>query len=111
MDQEQIPDTSTTSLLAEFNTKLRDIEERQRLIKDRVLLIGENLVDGREDSMQEISELKVKTESLEQEIRRIKDTLSSIIEEMGNFARKTEVEILRKQFKMFQPFIDKRKDN
>ena len=58
MDQEQIPDAGTTTLLAEFNTKLRDIEERQRLIKDRVLLIGENLVDGREDSIQEISELK-----------------------------------------------------
>ena len=106
MDQEQIPDISTTTLLAEFNTKLRDIEERQRLIKDRVLLIGENLVDGREDSIQEISELKVKTENIEQEIKRIKDTLSSMIEEMGNFARKTELEILRKQFKMFQPFIE-----
>ena len=109
MDQEQIPDAGTTTLLAEFNTKLRDIEERQRLIKDRVLLIGENLVDGREDSIQEISELKVKTENLEQEIKRIKDTLSSIIEEMGNFARKAELEILKKQFKMFQPFIDKTK--
>ena len=109
MAQEQTPEFGTTELLSEFNTKLRDIEERQRLIKDRVLLIGENLVEGKEESIEEISELKVKVENVEQEINRIKDTLSSIIEEMGNFARKAELEILQKQFKMFQPFIDKRK--
>ncbi len=92
-----------SALLSEFNTKLRDIEERQRLIKDRVLLIGENLVSGREESIKEISELKVKTENIEKEIERIKDTLSSVIEETQNFARKSEVEILQRQFKMFQP--------
>jgi len=106
--QEFGPDPATTSLLSEFNTKLRDIEERQRLIKDRVLLIGENLVEGREDSMNEITELKIKTESLEKEIQRIKETLSSLIEEMGNFARKSELEILKNQFKMFQPFLERR---
>lgn len=106
---DQIPGADITSLLAEFNTKLRDIEERQRLIKDRVLLIGENLVAGKEESIEEISELKARLESLEQEMRRIKDTLSSIIEEIGNFARKSELEILQKQFKMFQPFLQKQK--
>ena len=109
MAHETVPDFNTTELLAEFNTKLRDIEERQRLIKDRVLLIGENLVNGKENSIQEISELKAKTENLEKDISRIKDTLSSIIEEMSNFARKTEIEILQRQFKMFQPFLQREK--
>lgn len=108
MAQEQIANPDAVDLLAEFNTKLRDIEERQRLIKERVLLIGENLVEGKEESTQEIAELKVKTESIEKEIQRIKDTLSSIIEEMQNFARKSELEILKKQFKMFEPFLSKK---
>jgi len=92
-----------TALLSEFNTKLRDIEERQRLIKDRVLLIGENLVSGREESIKDISELKVKTENIEREIERIKETLSSLIEENKNLARKSEVEMLKRQFRMFEP--------
>ena len=33
-----------TPILSEFNTKLRDIEEKQKLSKERVLLIGQNLV-------------------------------------------------------------------
>lgn len=93
------------ALLSDFNTKLRDIEERQRLIKDRVLLIGENLVNSKEETIKEISELKVRTENLEKEIERIKDALSSLIEETRNFARKSELEILQRQFKMFQPLI------
>ena len=103
--QEQPSPVAT--LLSEFNTKLRDIEERQRLIKDRVLLIGENLVDLKQDSLKEIGELKVKTESLEREIERIKETLSLLIEESKNYARKSELEMLYRQFKMFQPFVEK----
>ena len=105
--QEQPSPVAT--LLSEFNTKLRDIEERQRLIKDRVLLIGENLVDLKQDSLKEIGELKVKTESLEREIERIKETLSLLIEESKNYARKSELEMLYRQFKMFQPFVEKSK--
>ncbi len=101
------PASPITALLSDFNTKLRDIEERQRLIKDRVLLIGENLVDGREEVVKEISELKVRTENLEGEIERIKETLTSLIEESQNFARKSELEILQRQFKMFEPLAKK----
>ena len=103
--QNSEPEADVTSLLSEFNTKLRDIEERQKLIKDRVLLIGENLVSGKEESIKEISELKVKTENLEKEMERLKETISSLIEEVQNFARKSEVEILKRQFKMFEPLV------
>ncbi len=101
--QDPATETPINSLLSDFNTKLRDIEERQKLIKDRVLLIGENLVDGRGETTKEISELKVKTENLEKEMERLKDTISSLIEETQNLARKSELEILQRQFKMFEP--------
>ncbi len=106
MQEQQSP---ITALLSEFNTKLRDMEEKQRLIKDRVLLIGENLIDLKKESLNEISELKVKTENLEKEIERIKETISLLIEESKNYARKSELEILYRQFKMFEPFIEKNK--
>jgi hypothetical protein len=98
-----------SGLVAEFGTRLRDIEEKQRLIKDRVLLIGENLVNAKSDTINEISKLKVKTDNLEKELERMKSTLSSLIEESKNFARKSELEILQRQFKMFQPLLEKGK--
>ncbi len=92
-----------TPLLSEFNTKLRDIEEKQRLLKDRVLLIGENLVEMREASQKNITELKIQAESAKQDILKIQETLQRVLEELENKARKSEVEIVRKQFKMFEP--------
>jgi len=106
MQEQQSP---ITALLSEFNTKLRDMEERQRLIKDRVLLIGENLIELKKDSLNDIGDLKVKTENLEREIERLKETLSLLVEESKNYARKSELEMLYRQFKMFEPFIEKNK--
>ena len=34
-----------------FLTKIRDIEEKQRILKDRLLLIGENLVELKEKKL------------------------------------------------------------
>ena len=107
--QEQSP-SPIIALLSEFNTKIQDIEEKQRLIKERVLLIGENLIGTKEDNIKEISELKVKAQKIESDIDRMKDVLSSILEETKNFARKSELEILYRQFKMFQPLLEKNKD-
>ena len=82
MPEQQTYEIPVAALLSEFNTKLRDIEEKQRLIKDRVLLIGENLVNTKEETIKEISTLKVKIENIEREMNRLKDTISSLIEEI-----------------------------
>ncbi len=92
-----------TPLLAEFNTKLRDLEEKQRLLKERVLLIGNNLVEMREETNKDITELKISSEQAKQDILKTRETLQRISEELENFARKPEIEILKKQAKMFQP--------
>ena len=38
--------------------KLRNLEEKQRMLKERLLLIGENLIDMREKNREEILEMK-----------------------------------------------------
>ena len=34
------------------NVKIRDLEERQRILQDRVLLIGENLIELKEKNQE-----------------------------------------------------------
>lgn len=92
-----------TPLLSEFNTKLQDLEEKQRLLKDRVLMIGENLISIKEENNKDITELKIKTEQMSNDIERIKETLLRLSDELENKARRTEFELIRKQLKMFQP--------
>ncbi len=91
------------ALLAEVSIKLRDIEEKQNIIKDRVLLIGENLIAEKEDSDSQITELKSSIAGLNDEIKRVKLALERIIDDSNNYVRKNEFQVLQRQFEMFQP--------
>jgi seryl-tRNA synthetase len=83
--------------------KLRDLEEKQNLTRDRVLLIGKNLIDSRENTKQEIGELKIELDSLKKEFTRLRDTVQNILEESVEFARKAELESVKKQLDLFSP--------
>ena len=91
------------SLLAEFGTRLNELEEKQRLLRDRALLIGENLVAIKEDSEKENWELKKQINQINLEIKNLKQLVNRIVNEFSNLARKSELEILERQAKIFQP--------
>lgn len=92
-----------TPLLSEFNTKLVDIEEKQRLSKERVLLISQNLVELREEFNKTRTELKISIEEMKGDIEKMKRGIIRVAEEIEKRAKKSEVEILNNQMKMFSP--------
>lgn len=87
----------------EFALKLQDLEEKQRILKDRVILIGENLIETKEDTAQKIIELKKEIQGLRSHTERMISFIETMSSEFSNFARKDDLEILTKQAKMFQP--------
>ena len=87
----------------ERNNNFIDLEERQRIIKDRLILIGQNLIDLKEKNEDEILNLKKNVEILKESVEKIKNFLESISSEFQKFAKKEDLEILKKQAKMFQP--------
>jgi len=91
------------ALLNDISVKLRDIEEKQNIVKDRVLLIGENLVSEKDETDQKIVDLKSEIIKLNEEVRRVKLAIERIVDDSNNFVRKNEFEILQRQFQMFQP--------
>ena len=99
---DQIQD-SVSSLLSEFSTRLNEIEEKQRLLRDRALLIGENLISTKEEFDNENFEIKKTISALESEIKELKQMQQRIINELSNVARKSELDILKRQFQLFQP--------
>ncbi len=103
MVDQQFQQSPVNELLAEFSTRLNEVEEKQRLIKDRTLLIGKNLISTKEDYEKESLENKRKISELEYELKTIKQLNKRIIEELGNLARKNEVETIQRQIKMFEP--------
>ena len=83
--------------------KLRDIEEKQRIMKERLLLVVENMLEIKEKSNEEILEMKKDIEILKQTSERMRSFLETASGEFSKFARKEDLEILSKQAKMFRP--------
>jgi len=50
---------------------LMDLEERQRIVKDRLILIGQNLIDFKEKNEEEILEIKKDLEFLKRNVEKI----------------------------------------
>lgn len=90
---------------------IRDLEEKQRLLKDRMLLIGQNLIEIKERIENELTEIKKGIEELRHTTERMKSFLETASNEFSKFARKEELEILKKQAKMFQPLEFVRKSD
>jgi len=87
----------------EISTKIRDSEEKQRIIKDRILLIGQNLIEMKEGMHTIFLSIKKDLENIKGDIEKLKSFFETASEEFSKFARKEDLEILSKQAKMFQP--------
>ena len=66
-------------------------------MKDRLLLIGQNLVDLREKNKEEILEIKKEIEILKRSMERLIDFLERASNEFSKFAKKEDLEIFAKQ--------------
>lgn len=102
-------DNYSGQFFLDMNSKLRDLEEKQKILKDRLILIGQNLIESREKTNEKVLEIKKDIEILKQNMERLVSFLESASAEFSKFARKEDLEILSRQAKMFQPleFITK----
>jgi hypothetical protein len=87
----------------ELALKLRDLESNQKLSKERLLLIGNNLIDSQEKNNSDFIEIKQTLQELKDDMKRVKSIIGSLSEEISKSARKEELTILEKQYKMFEP--------
>lgn len=94
-----------------IHTKIKDIEEKYRVLKDRTLLIGQNLIELKENTDKKMLEIKKDLEALKNSMQRLTAFMETASEEFSKFARKDDLDILYKQAKMFEPFADKKGKN
>ena len=93
------------------NARIKGTEEKQGILNERILLIGKNLIEIKENTTEKILEMKKDVDKIKQDIDKIKNFLETISSEFSKFARKDDLEILSKQAKMFQPLEFVRKNN
>jgi hypothetical protein len=97
-------------IIGDSNIKIRDIEDKQRILKDRIILIGKNFIENKERNDSAIIEIKKDVDNIKSEINKISSFIEDISQEISKFAKKEDLEILTKQAKMFQPLNFIRRD-
>ena len=78
------------------------MEEKQRLLKDKMVLISETFVKERDKNFKEIQEMKRVVQEVRMEGQRTKELLSRIGDMLDKSARKEELMILQRQFDLFR---------
>ena len=98
MDESYTPQQA----FSEVNTRLRDLEERQRLLNERVLLMGKNFIEERTKNFTEVQNLKKTISQMKEELTKASDFLQRVGEQLSNVARKEELLVLQRQFDLFR---------
>jgi predicted RNase H-like nuclease (RuvC/YqgF family) len=109
MTENQNPQESAQPFVSEINTRLRDIDERNKLIRERVLLLGKNLISSRQDLEKELKEIKEENKELKKEIDKIKKISSALSSEFAKFAKREELYLIERMLRDFQPMEFMRK--
>jgi len=103
MDGDQIEYNYSGQAFNELIMKIRDLEEKQGILKDRLLLLGRNVIEIKEKNIQDNLEIKKEMQSLKQNTEKMISFIENLSGEISKFAKKEDLEILTKQAKMFQP--------
>lgn len=90
-------------LLSDLNTRIRDAEERNKITKERTLLLGKNLIDSKEEIGKELIILKQKSATTEIELEKIKKITNALIQETGKYVKREEIMLVERMLKDFQP--------
>lgn len=97
-----VEEYSGQQFISDMNVRMRDSEEKQRLLRDRVMLLGQNLIEEREKNFKEIQMIKREVMVLKEDTRKMKETLQRIGEQVDGLAKKEDLMILQRQFDLFR---------
>ena len=86
----------------DINVRLRDLEEKNRLLRDRVLLLGQSLIEERDKGFKESQDMKSDLIKLKEEVNRLKELVQRMAEQITSSARKEELMILQRQLDLFR---------
>ncbi|MFC1685789.1 hypothetical protein ACFLZZ_02070 [Nanoarchaeota archaeon] len=99
-----------TAFLTGLATKVKNIEEKQNMLKEKSLLLGQSFLKQEETLREDVASLKDEIKEMSLDIERIKDNVENIIQETENFSRREELKVIEKSMKIWDPLKFVRED-
>jgi hypothetical protein len=100
---EEGPQNDTTYLLNDFSTRLKDIEEKSKTNKERVVLFSKNLIDFKEEAKEELRELKTTVTKTSEDVEKMKNIINALVNETGKYVKTSQMLTIERMLKDFQP--------
>ncbi|MBT3397769.1 hypothetical protein HOA55_01160 [archaeon] len=111
MAEDQNQGDQVQFLLSDFNTRLRDSDERNKLIRERVLLLGKNLISSKQGLDEELKAIKKENLVIKKDLEKLKQISKNLIDETSKFVKRNEILVIERMLKDFQPLEFLRKND
>lgn len=91
------------NIILDLNSRIRSLEGKYNLLRDRVLVINNNMVEEYKKLLSEIKGINTDIKEIRDDIFKIKETLKHLIKELSLFAKKDDVKALEKYINIWNP--------
>ena len=98
-----IQETTQQDAYTDMIDRLRTLEGKYNLLRDRMLLINNNMIDQYKKNITETRTINGDIKEIKTDIFKIKETMKHLLEELDLFARKEEVKVLEKYINLWNP--------
>ena len=91
------------NMFMDMNSRLREVEGKYNLLRDRALIINQNMIQQYKKTHSEINQVNDDIKEIKTEIFKIKEALRHLLKEIEYFARKEDVRVLEKYITFWSP--------
>ncbi len=91
------------AMLSDFTTRVNDLEERIKLVHDRVSILDQTLLRQNDRLIKEVKSMKDDITELKNKIDKFDEVTEHIVSESEEFARKEELAVFEKFMKLWEP--------
>lgn len=95
--------TQIQFLLTDLSTRIKDVEERNSSLRERIILLSQNTINLKEGIEERMGEIEKKQNLINMDMKKIKSMLDNVLSEINNFTRKEEIILVERMLKDFQP--------
>lgn len=90
-------------ILNELNTRVRILEGKYNLTRERMLIINQNMIDHYKKLNSGIRSMEEDVAEIKDSLDLLKETITDIVKELRLLARKEELKILEKYINLWNP--------
>lgn len=94
---------SAENLLFDVTSRVRGLEGKYNLLRDRVLIINNNMIEEYKKVSSELKIMDGEIKEIKSDIFKIKESMRHLIKETELFARKEDVQFLEKYINFWNP--------